>query len=437
MSSPLAIGAVSAVLRNLLDNGMVDVGTPVGAVNVTAVAPDLVDLDDPTFTPTINLFLYRVSPNLGWANAGLPARNGNGPRIANPPLALDLHYLLTAYADEDFQAEILLGYAMHLLHERPVLDRPAIRRALDPSPLDTPILPPAFQALRASDLADQVETVTVTPEPMDTEEMSRLWAALQSHYRPTAAYLATVVLIEAREPAHDALPVLSRGPVDPETGRDRGVVVTPGLVPPYPTIDSIVPPNDQPVAMLGDTVRVAGHHLDGTDVSVHFDHRLLDDPIELVVGANDDPTGFDVTLPAGGSAPADWPAGLYVVTATLTRPDEPDPRTTNIAALLHAPVADLPPTEVERDATSGAVTVTLGLAPDLRPEQDARLALGSTTATVEPHPVATSEATFVFADVSSGDQWLRLTVDGVDSLLVDRSETPPVFEPDQFVDVPA
>ena len=28
MSSPLAIGAVSAVLRNLLDNGMVDVGAP-------------------------------------------------------------------------------------------------------------------------------------------------------------------------------------------------------------------------------------------------------------------------------------------------------------------------------------------------------------------------------------------------------------------------
>lgn len=436
MSSPLAIGAVSAVLRNLLDNGMVDVGTPVGAVNVTAVAPDLVDLDDPTFTPTINLFLFRVSPNLGWANARLPARNGNGARIANPPLALDLHYLLTAYADEDFQAEILLGYAMHLLHERPVLDRASIRRALDPSPLDTPILPPAFQALRASDLAEQVEAVTVTPEPMDTEEMSRLWSALQSHYRPTVGYLATVVLIEAREPADDALPVLSRGPIDPGTGRDRGVVVTPGLVPPYPTIDAVVPPDDQPAAVLGDVVRVDGHHLDGTDVSLRADHRLLDQPIELVVGGNDDPTGFDVTLPAGGSAATDWPAGLYVVTATVTPPGDPDPRTTNVAALLLAPVADLPPTGVVRDPTTGAVTVALGLAPDLRPEQDARLALGSATATVQPHPVATSQATFVFGDVPSGAQWVRLTVDGVDSLLVDRSEAPPVFEPDQFVDVP-
>lgn len=437
MSSPLAIGAVSAVLRNLLDNGMVDAGTPVGAVNVTAVAPDTIDLDDANLPPTLNLFLYRTSPNLGWRNAGLPARNGDGERVANAPLALDLHYLLTAYADEDFQAEILLGYAMHLLHERPVLDRPAIRRALDPSPLGPPILPPAFQALAASDLADQVESVTVTPEPMDTEEMSRLWAAIQSHYRPTASYLVSVVLIEAREPGRDALPVLSRGAVDPATDRDRGVVVTPGLVPPYPTIESVIPPDGQPAAVLGDVVRVAGHHLDGTGATVAFSHRLIDDPIELAVGDNPDPTGFDVTLPIGGGAEAAWPAGLYSVTAALSRPDESDPRTSNLAAVLVAPVADLPPVSVVRDGSTGAVTVTLGLAPVLRPEQDARLALGGATAVAEPHPTDTSQATFVFADVPAGDQWVRLTVDGVDSLLVDRSETIPVFDPTQFLNVPA
>ncbi|MBY5164289.1 DUF4255 domain-containing protein [Salsipaludibacter albus] len=435
MSSPLAIAAVSAVLRNLLDNGMVDVGTPVGAVDVSAVAPDLVDLDDPTFTPTLNLFLYRVTPNPGWRNASLPSRNGHGDRIANPPLALDLHYLLTAYADEDFQAEILLGYAMHLLHERPVLDRAAIRRALDPSPLDT-ILPPAFQALAASDLADQVEAVTVTPEPMDTEEVSRLWAALQSKYRPTVGYVVTTVLIESRAPARDPLPVLSRGPVDEDTGRDRGVVVTPGLLAPFPTITAVVAPDEQPAAVLGDVVRVTGHHLAGTDVRVSFSHRLLDEPIVVDVGDNADPTGFDLTLPSGGSAAQDWPAGLWTVTATLVPPDEPDPRTSNVAALLHAPVATLPPSEVDRGPT-GAVTVTLGVAPVLRPEQDARLALGSATAVVAPHPAATDQATFVFADVPPGDQWLRLTVDGVDSLLVDRSDPPPVFDPTQSVDVPA
>ncbi|MQA99729.1 MAG: DUF4255 domain-containing protein, partial [Actinobacteria bacterium] len=201
MSSPLAIGAVSAVLRNLLDNGLVDAGVPLSPVNVTAIAPDRIELEGPKATPSLNLFLYRTSPNQGWAEMGQPSFDGNGTRLSHPPLALDLHYLLTAYGVSDFQAEILLGYAMHLLHERPVLDRAAIRTALDPSPLGSSILPPAFQALTASDLADQLESVTVTPAPMDTEEMSRLWSAIQAHYRPTASYLVSVVLIEARRPS--------------------------------------------------------------------------------------------------------------------------------------------------------------------------------------------------------------------------------------------
>ena len=107
--------------------------------------------------------------------------------------------MLTAYGRADFQAEILLGYAMHLLHERPVLDRAAIRRALDPSPLDVSMLPPAFQALAASDLADQVELIKITPAAMSSDEMSKLWAAIQSHYRPSAAYQVSVVLIEGTQ----------------------------------------------------------------------------------------------------------------------------------------------------------------------------------------------------------------------------------------------
>src|SRR5512147_2053373 len=127
-------------------------------------------LDDPEPTPSLNLFMYRTSKNLGWAEAGLPAFDGNGSRLANPPLALNLHYLLTAYGSADFQAEILLGYAMHLLHERPVLDRAAIRRALEPSPLDTSMLPPLFQVLAASDLADQIEGIKVTPSLLSADE---------------------------------------------------------------------------------------------------------------------------------------------------------------------------------------------------------------------------------------------------------------------------
>src|SRR3569833_1288148 len=142
MSSPLAIGAVSAVLRNLLDNGLIEAGAAIGTtVNVSAVAPDTIDLETAEESPRLNLFLYHVSENAAWRNRGLPSRSStSGDRLTNAPLALDLYYVLTAYARADFHAEILLGYAMHMLHERPVLDRAAVRRALNPSPLDVGML---------------------------------------------------------------------------------------------------------------------------------------------------------------------------------------------------------------------------------------------------------------------------------------------------------
>jgi len=426
MSSPLAIGAVSAVLRNLLDNGLVDVGPQMGSVKVTAVAPDTIKLDDPDAPPSLNLFLHRTSPNQGWQEVGLPSFDGNGTRIARPPLALNLHYLLTAYGSADFQAEILLGYAMHLLHERPVLDRAAIRRALDPSPLEDSILPPAFQALTASDLADQVEAITVTLEPIDSEEMSRLWSAMQAHYRPTAAYLVSVVLIESRKPTRTPLPVLT-----------RGLVVEPSLLPPYPTIERVEPPDEQPAARLGETIRLAGHHLDGTATVVRFDHRLLDEPNEIAVGASTDPTGIDVTLPTGQTAEEEWPAGVYVVQASLVRPGETDARETNVAAMLLAPEPLLPPSAITRDATTERVTATLDVRPQVRPAQDARLTLGGDTASAEPHATPTGTLTFELGVVPPGPQWVRLTVDGVDSLLVDRSVEPPAFDSSQSVTVPA
>lgn len=437
MSSPLAIGAVSAVLRNLLDNGMVDVGVPIGSVSVTAVAPDTIDLTDSNSTPAINVFMYRVSRNIGWENAAMPSRNSRGERISNQPLALNLHYLVTAYGESDFEAEILLGYAMHLLHERPILDRPAIRRALGPATLDASILPPAFQALAASDLAEQTESITITQEPIDTEEMSRLWSAIQSNYRPTAAYVATVVLIEPRTPASAGLPVLSRGPVDLTTNRERGVIVTPGLVPPFPTIETVEAPAGNPAATLGDTVRLRGHHLEGTGVTVRFSHRLLETPNAIVVGANTDAAEIAVTLPTGAAAEQDWPAGLYTVSVDLVVPNEVDPRTSNIAAMQLAPEPILPPTSITRDATSQNVSVTLAFRPQLRPEQEASLSLGADTSLVEPHPAATGSADFEFGSVPAGPQWVRLSIDGVESLLVDRSAEPPTFDPLQSIGVPA
>lgn len=448
MSSPMAIGAVSAVLRNLLDNGMIELGGSLGTtVLVTAVAPDTIDLDAADDPPRLNLFLHQVTPNAGWRNVGLPSRNINGERLSNPPLALDLHFLVTAYGRSDFQAEILLGYAMHLLHERPVLDRAAIRRALDPSPLDISMLPPAFQALAASDLADQVEMLKITPSAMSLDEMSKLWSAIQTHYRPSAAYQVSVVLIEATHPAHAALPVLSRGPVDLATGRDAGVRVAADLLPPLPTLFAVEPPDRQPGARLGETVTLRGVHLAGTGARVRLSHRLLAVPIEINVTPADDGRSVDFALPNDAAAQTDWPAGVWRLSLLLTPDGEPDERETNALPMLLAPApvisADaplgLPAASVTRETgPPPLVRVILASRPQVRLEQPAVLMLNSVQAQALPRDDASELLEFEFPDTLPAlPHWVRLRVDGVDSELLVRTGMIPAFDTAQRITVPA
>lgn len=433
MSSPLALGAVSAVLRNLLDNGMVDVG--VGSVQVSVVAPDLVKLDDQNAGPRLNLFLYRVSPNPGWRNVGLPSFAADGSRVSTPPLALDLHFLLTAYGVSDFQAEILLGYAMSILHERPVLDRASIRFALDPGLPGTSMLPPEFQALSAADLADQVEAITITFEPMDTEELSRLWSAIQSHYRPSAAYLASVVLIESTRPTRTPLPVLSRGTPDPVTGHEPGVYVQPNLMPPIPTVFRIDAAGRGATAVLGETLRIEGANLDGTSVEIVFAHPLLDDSITVTVGVNAEADAVAVALPSGAAAEKAWPAGLWSVRVTLLR--EGRVEQTNTAALMLVPQPILAPAPVVSRDGDDLVEVVAKVRPWVLPAQRVTLALGSDVAVAEARTAATNTVTFRYGNLPTGTKRVRLTVDGAESLLVDTSKSPPIFDPLQVVVVPA
>src|SRR5438874_2577382 len=205
MSSPLSIAAVTGVLKNFLENSITEVATALGGtITISAEPPDRIDIDDVS-TDRINLFLFQATENAGWRNYGLPARAANGDRISNPPLALDLSYLLTAYGSAPLHAEALLGYAMFVLHEMPVLTRDAIRATT----LATPD-PSLLAGLKASELADQIEQIKIAPQTMSVEELSKIWSALLTQYRPTAVYKASVVLIESEKSVKPTLPVRAR-----------------------------------------------------------------------------------------------------------------------------------------------------------------------------------------------------------------------------------
>ena len=214
MSTPLAIASVTAVLRMMLDKRLQeqDVTDAIGgSASSTAFAPDRIILV-PNEPRRLNLFMYQVAHNQGLRNMDFPSHNSSGERISNPPLAINLHYLLTGYGPNELVSEILLGFGMQLLHENPVLSRNIVRQHLLEASTGaaTGSYPGEFRQLFTSQLAEQIELIKITPEILNTEEISRMWTAFQTNYRPTTAYQATVVLIESDRPISKPLPVQKR-----------------------------------------------------------------------------------------------------------------------------------------------------------------------------------------------------------------------------------
>lgn len=419
MSTSFALAGVTAVLEYMLNNGL---GVPVvtGAagekVTVTAMPPDLIDLTLTNSMPQINLFLHQVSPNAAWRNRGLPSRDAAGDRVTNPPLAIDLHYFLTAYGTADLEAEVLLGYALEVLHETPVLSRDIIRAALNGPGTSTTSV--SYQnPLETVGLADQVEQLKVSPFPLNTEEMSRFWTAMQAHYRPTFSFQVTVVLIQAARPARAPLPVLA-----------TNVTVQTGLVPKVPVADSAAPPNGQTGALVGDTVIISGHGLSDPAPLIQMVNAkfAISETFAAAGGGTDDAVTFAVPVTLPSDPTSSWPVGVYQVRVILLA-GQPKQVATNALPLVIAPaITTALPMSVARVA--GQVTVKLNTSPPIRQEQSVFIVLGGTEVPVVPLTATTSSITAV-TTVDPGTYLVRARVDGIDSFIVDRSKTPPTYLP--------
>ena len=191
MSNHLAFAHVTAVLRDLLGSAIKDVNP--GADSLARVdRPDAVAKD----FVGVNVFLYQFTPNPAWRNADLPTRRPNGTIALRPQAAFDLHYLLSFHGTDDkYEPQRILGTVVSLLHSQPVLSPEIVAAA-------------AKGDLAASNLAEQVERVRLTPLPLTLEELAKLWSVFfQVPYKLSVAYQASVVLVEPDVVALPALPV--------------------------------------------------------------------------------------------------------------------------------------------------------------------------------------------------------------------------------------
>lgn len=437
MSSPLALAAVTAILKDILNNGLIDNDlAQVGSVLVSALPPDRIPVGE-TEDNRLNLFLYQITPNLGWRNVGLPSKSMAGERLSNAPLALNLHYMLTAYGSTDLNAEILLGYGMEILGDIPVLPRAAIRRSLSPaSPINVALIPPDADGRNAIDLADQLELVKVTPNYPSADELSRMWTAMQARYRPSVVYQVSTVLIQHNRPVRTAPPVLTRGT------DDHGVNSRTDLQAPassWPTLSTVAIDSGDGrrlSAELGDTLVLSGVQLAGDSVTAEFNHALFGAPLERPLDAGSTALQARVTLPASGSGSADsnWPAGQYTVALRIESAGRPPRRTNDIGftlapRLFAAPVLSAGPAPFD---------LSLQLFPEVWPGQRIDIFVGGAPFRPLPTLAKTAQLTVKLTGLPASDTPLPVIVriNGVDSAVVrDLGAQPPRFDPRQTITI--
>ena len=179
MAAHTAIVGVTKTLKTLLKEYMVD-SASLPDFEITSRRPDT----SPPATG-VNVFLAHVADDPSFPDSGLP----NASNAAHPPLPLKLHYLITAYGGSDTEeetAQSILGEAMLVLHEFPVIPESLMLRTLPTEPI-------LDESLRG-------ESGRISFTLLRFEDLTEIWPANAEAYRPSIAIEVTGVHIDSRLP---------------------------------------------------------------------------------------------------------------------------------------------------------------------------------------------------------------------------------------------
>jgi hypothetical protein len=142
-------------------------------VKVSLSTPDEIK-DDPPSTPAVTIFLYHVAVCGEMRNA--PRRHlGNGT-IQRPSLPLDLHFLITPWANEPDKAYQIIGVIVNYLYDHAIL---------------------TFGELQGAGVWSPDDTVEIVMESLPVEEHYSIWEPTDLPYRLSLTYLARVVGIDS------------------------------------------------------------------------------------------------------------------------------------------------------------------------------------------------------------------------------------------------
>ena len=405
MSNHLAIATVTAALGQVVHTSA---QSAVGGVTLRFGRP--VAQTAGSAERRVHVCLYQVTPHVALRNADLPSRRSDGQLVQRPQAALELHYLISFYGDDQLlEADRMLAAVARDMHARPQLSAQNIADAIAGHATE----------LGESDLAAAVERVRFMPVTLTLDDQSKLWSVMvQTPYALSMVYTASAVLLDAVELATPVLPVLRRG------RDDQGVDTIMG---PFPRLDDAwigfpASADRQPrlpslrAAQLGSRLLINGSKLGGDAVTLRFQHSLLP-AHDLVIAAVDRDAGqLRLTLPDDAAAQTTWAAGLYSVVALVRR--GPSTSESQVWPLLIAPrISAIAPNPAP--SVGGAVALNITCRPQVHPRQTVTLLIAGREVAAQAHAAPTDTLHFVLdpAPVGAGQlMWLR--VGGAESLPV-------------------
>jgi hypothetical protein len=398
MSNALAIATTMRMVASILDTAVGNAGISglLGAASTTVSAPDHVEIGTKE-TDHLNVFLYTVTMNSGWRNVDA-SRNSAAERIARPPLAVDLHFLLSAYGHDQYHPELLLGIGMQALHEQPFIDRNSIVTVLTAGGA-----PAEDTAMATAELDQQIEQVKISPHDLSADELYKLWSAFGSKCRPSAAYVATVVLINSKGIVKSAPPVMTR---------NFGVVgfERPAIEDVEPDIFTMNGPVQ--LKLTGSGFQAPGNMAQFGTTQVVFDSVTVDSAL--------------VTVPA--SVVPGMNLVKIVRNYAIGQPPDKFIADSNPVGIIVQPFI----TGTGTPIISGIQRIVVNFAPNCRTDQPATLLLDQLNAVPPaapnryaidalPSEIGVGSISFNAGDVKTGKYLLRIRIDGIESV--------PAFDP--------
>ena len=126
----------------------------------------------------ISLYLYRVTPAGEIRN--YPPRIAPDGRRYRPLLPINLHYILSSWAREAAKQQRLLGSAMRILEDTPVLPAGILNQG---GPEDDTFRPN--------------ETVDLIMESISIYDMGAIWDMAKPNLQPSVGYIARMIGLES------------------------------------------------------------------------------------------------------------------------------------------------------------------------------------------------------------------------------------------------